>query len=198
MEMTGERRIPAPRETVWQALNDPEVLKDSIPGCEHIEKVSDTEMTARVAVRIGPMNARFAGKVQLSDLDPPNGYTISGEGQGGVAGFAKGGAAVRLAEDGPGATLLTYDVKAQVGGKMAQLGARLIDSTARSMADQFFDRFAARVAGPAPGAEAAEAAPVPAGPARLPLPVPAEMFGLPTWIWGSIAVWVGIVALMVL
>ena len=141
MDMTGERRIPAPRETVWQALNDPEVLKDSIPGCETIEKVSDTEMTARVAVRIGPMNARFAGKVQLSDLDPPNGYTISGEGQGGVAGFAKGGATVKLVDDGPG-TLMTYDVKAQVGGKMAQLGARLIDSTARSMADQFFDRFA--------------------------------------------------------
>lgn len=197
MDMTGERRIPAPRQTVWQALNDPEVLKDSIPGCEHIERVSDTEMTARVAVRIGPMNARFAGKVQLSDLDPPNGYTISGEGQGGVAGFAKGGATVRLAEDGPGATLMTYDVKAQVGGKMAQLGARLIDSTARSMADQFFDRFAARVGGPPPGAEAA-AAPMPAGPARLPVPIPAELFGLPTWVWGSIAVWVGIVALMVL
>jgi carbon monoxide dehydrogenase subunit G len=196
MDMTGERRIPAPRAIVWQALNDPAVLKDSIPGCEHIEKISDTEMTARVAVRIGPMNARFAGKVQLSDLDPPNGYTISGEGQGGVAGFAKGVATVRLAEDGPGATLMTYDVKAQVGGKMAQLGARLIDSTARSMADQFFDRFAARVAGLPPRTEAAEAAPVPAGPARLPLP--AELFGLPTWIWGSIAVWLGIVALMVL
>jgi carbon monoxide dehydrogenase subunit G len=199
MDMTGERRIPAPRETVWQALNDPEVLRDSIPGCEHLAKVSDTELTARVAVRIGPMNARFAGRVQLSELDPPNGYTISGEGQGGVAGFAKGSATVRLAEDGPGATLMTYDVKAQVGGKMAQLGARLIDSTARSMADQFFDRFAARVAGPPPGAEAAEVPALPAaGPARIPFPVPAEMFGLPTWVWGSIAVWAAIVGLMVL
>lgn len=141
------------------------------------------------------MNARFSGRVQLSDLDPPNGYTISGEGQGGVAGFAKGGATVRLAEDGPGATLMTYEVKAQVGGKMAQLGARLIDSTARSMADQFFDRFAARVAGPPPAAEAAAPAPAPA---RLPLPVPSEMFGLPTWIWISIAAWLAIVGLMVL
>ncbi|MFQ3623833.1 MAG: carbon monoxide dehydrogenase subunit G, partial [Acetobacteraceae bacterium] len=135
MDMTGERRIPAPRETVWQALNDPEVLKDSIPGCEHIEKLSDTQLAARVAVKIGPMSARFSGMVTLSDLDPPNGYRISGEGQGGVAGFAKGAATVRLADDGPDATLMTYEVKAQVGGKMAQLGARLIDSTARSMAD---------------------------------------------------------------
>jgi carbon monoxide dehydrogenase subunit G len=201
MEMTGERRIPAPRETVWRALNDPEVLKASIPGCEHIEKLSDTELAARVALRIGPMNARFAGKVELSDLDPPNGYRISGEGQGGVAGFAKGGATVRLAEDGPGATLMTYDVKAQVGGKMAQLGARLIDSTARSMADQFFDRFVARVAAdvgaPAPAPVAAPAA----GPslrALLRFPPPAEIAGLPTVFWGGLAVWIVIVLLMVL
>jgi len=201
MEMTGERRIPAPRETVWRALNDPEVLKASIPGCEHIEKVSDTELAARVALRIGPMNARFAGKVQLSDLDPPNGYTISGEGQGGVAGFAKGGATVKLAEDGPGATLMTYDVKAQVGGKMAQLGARLIDSTARSMADQFFDRFAARVAADAGAPAPAQAAAPPAGPslgALLRFPPPAEIAGLPTVFWGGLAVWIVIVLLMVL
>jgi carbon monoxide dehydrogenase subunit G len=201
MEMTGERRIPAPRETVWQALNDPEVLKASIPGCEHIEKHSDTELSARVALRIGPMNARFAGKVELSDLDPPNGYTISGEGQGGVAGFAKGGATVRLADDGPGATLMTYDVKAQVGGKMAQLGARLIDSTARSMADQFFDRFAARVAAdvgaPAPVPVAAPATGPSLG-ALLRFPPPAEVAGLPTVFWGGLAVWIVIVLLMVL
>lgn len=116
-----------------------------------------------------------------------------------VAGFAKGGATVRLADDGPGATLMTYDVKAQVGGKMAQLGARLIDSTARSMADQFFDRFAARVGGPPPGAEAAAAVAAPAPvPARVPFPVPTEMFGLPTWVWLSIGAWCAIVALMVL
>lgn len=203
MEMTGERRIAAPRQTVWQALNDPEVLKASIPGCEHIEKHSDTEMSARVSLRIGPMSARFAGKVQLSDLDPPNGYTISGEGQGGVAGFAKGGATVKLVDDGPG-TLMTYDVKAQVGGKMAQLGARLIDSTARSMADQFFDRFAARVASdagaePAAAPVAAAAVPAPAGLGALfRFPPPAEIAGLPTVFWGGLAIWIVIVALMVL
>jgi carbon monoxide dehydrogenase subunit G len=201
MEMTGERRIPAPRQIVWQALNDPEVLKASIPGCEHIEKHSDTEMSARVSLRIGPMNARFAGKVQLSDLDPPNGYTISGEGQGGVAGFAKGGATVKLVDDGPG-TLMTYDVKAQVGGKMAQLGARLIDSTARSMADQFFDRFAARVASDvgaeAPAPAVAAAAPAVGLGALLRFPPPAEIAGLPTVFWGGLAIWIVIVALMVL
>ena len=201
MEMTGERRIPAPRETVWRALNDPEVLKAAIPGCEHIEKLSDTELTARVALRIGPMNARFAGRVQLSDLDPPNGYTISGEGQGGVAGFAKGGATVRLAEDGPGATLMTYDVKAQVGGKMAQLGARLIDSTARSMADQFFDRFAARVTAAETGASPPPPAPAVAAPglaAIFRFPPPAEIAGLPTVFWGGLGLWIVIVLLMVL
>lgn len=199
MDMTGERRIPAPRQVVWQALNDPEVLKASIPGCEHIEKHSETELSARVALRIGPMNARFAGRVQLSDLDPPNGYTISGEGQGGVAGFAKGGATVKLADDGPG-TLMTYDVKAQVGGKMAQLGARLIDSTARSMADQFFDRFAARVAsdvGAPPPASVAVQPPGGLG-ALLRFPPPAEIAGLPTVFWGGLGLWVVIVLLMVL
>ena len=201
MEMTGERRIPAPRETVWRALNDPEVLKASIPGCEHIERISDTELSARVAVRIGPMNARFSGRVQLSDLDPPNGYTITGEGQGGVAGFAKGGATVKLVEDGPGATLMAYEVKAQVGGKMAQLGARLIDSTARSMADQFFDRFAARVAadvGGTPPPPVAAAAAKPGLGALLRFPPPAEIAGLPTVFWGGLAVWIVIVLLMVL
>ncbi|MBV9735555.1 MAG: carbon monoxide dehydrogenase subunit G [Acidisphaera sp.] len=146
MDMTGERRIPAPREKVWNALNDPQVLKASIPGCETLEKVSDTEYRATAAVKIGPIAARFTGKVQLSDIDPPSGYTISGEGQGGVAGFAKGGAAVRLADAADG-TLLTYEVKAQVGGKIAQLGARLVDASARSMAEQFFTRFVAEVGG---------------------------------------------------
>ena len=145
MDMTGERRIPAPRQTVWNALNDPEVLRASIPGCESLEKLSDTEMKATAALKIGPISARFTGNVQLSDIDPPNGYTISGEGQGGVAGFAKGGAKVNLADDG-GDTLLRYEVHAQVGGKLAQLGARLVDATAKQMADQFFDRFSARVA----------------------------------------------------
>ncbi len=149
MDMTGERRIAAPRQTVWQALNDPAVLKASIPGCESLEKLSDTEMQATAAVKVGPMSGRFSGKVHLADLDPPNGYTISGEGQGGVLGFAKGGAKVGLTDDGP-ATLLHYEVNAQVGGKLAQLGARLIDASAKQMADAFFDRFSTQVAGPAP------------------------------------------------
>ncbi|GGG26006.1 hypothetical protein GCM10010964_12400 [Caldovatus sediminis] len=166
MEMTGERRIPAPRQRVWEALNDPEVLRASIPGCESIEKTGDDSFSARVAVKIGPMSAKFTGKVRLENLDPPNAYTIVGEGQGGAMGFAKGGADVALREEGPAETVLTYAVKAQVGGKMAQLGARLIDSTARQMADQFFDRFArlltpaeaVAVAGAAAGAEAPGAA----------------------------------------
>lgn len=158
MDMTGERRIPAPRQVVWNALNDPEILKVSIPGCESLEKQSDTAMSARVAVKVGPISARFSGNVQLSDLDPPNSYTISGEGQGGVAGFAKGGAKVALADDGAD-TLLRYEVHAQVGGKLAQLGARLVDATAKQMADQFFDRFSTRVAAAQPETVAAPAQP---------------------------------------
>jgi carbon monoxide dehydrogenase subunit G len=150
MDMTGERRIPAPRQRVWEGLNDPEILKQSIPGCETIEKVSDTEFTAKVTARVGPVKASFAGKVTLSDLDPPAGYTISGEGTGGVAGFAKGGAKVSLEEEG-GETVLRYEVQAQVGGKLAQIGSRLIDGTARKMADDFFNRFAAAMS-PAAGA----------------------------------------------
>lgn len=145
--MTGERRILATRETVWSALNNPEILKSSIPGCETLERTSENELKATASVRIGPIAAKFAGKVSLLDLDPPNGYRIEGEGQGGVAGFAKGGATVRLTADGAD-TVLSYDVKAQVGGKIAQLGARLIDATAKQMADAFFDRFAAAVAPP--------------------------------------------------
>ena len=149
MDMTGERRIPASRQTVWDGLNDPDVLKASIPGCKTLEKVTDTDLKATAAIKIGPISAQFTGKVQLLDLDPPNSYRIAGEGQGGVAGFANGGAKVHLVDDGAG-TLLTYEVKAQVGGKIAQLGARLIDATAKQMADQFFDRFSARVSPAAP------------------------------------------------
>jgi carbon monoxide dehydrogenase subunit G len=151
MQMTGEYLISAPREVVWRALNDPEILRQSIPGCESLEKLSDTELTAKVSIAIGPVKARFTGKVTLSDLDPPNGYTISGEGQGGVAGFGKGKAAVKLI-DKDGGTLLTYTAEAQVGGKLAQLGARLIDSTAKKLADEFFSRFALAVAPPAAAA----------------------------------------------
>ena len=137
MDMTGEYRISASRETVWDALNDPEILKQCIAGCEELEKISDTEFTAKVTMRVGPVSAKFSGKVELSDIDEPNGYTISGEGSGGVAGFAKGGASVKLADEA-GETVLTYDAKAQVGGKLAQIGSRLIDSTARKTADDFF------------------------------------------------------------
>ena len=152
MEMKGEYRIPATRQRVWEALNDPDILKDCIPGCQDLEMVSDTEMTATVVSKIGPVKAKFTGAVTLSNLNPPDSYTISGEGKGGVAGFAKGGADVKLAEDGTD-TVLTYEAKAQVGGKLAQLGSRLIDSTAKKMADDFFGKFAETVGGTAPQAD---------------------------------------------
>jgi carbon monoxide dehydrogenase subunit G len=145
MEFTGEYRIPASRETVWAALNDPDMLKACIPGCEDLEKKSHTEFLARVVTRIGPVSARFSGRVSLSELDPPNGYRISGEGQGGAAGFAKGGAQVQLTGDGPGTTVLTYVADAQVGGKLAQIGSRLIAGTAQKLADQFFACLSARI-----------------------------------------------------
>ena len=144
MDMKGEYRIAAPREKVWDALNDPEVLKQCIAGCEELDKTSDIEFSARVHTRIGPVSAKFTGKVELSEIDPPNGYRISGEGQGGVAGFAKGGATVKLTEDGS-ETLLEYEANATVGGKLAQIGSRLIDATARKMADEFFGKFAEAV-----------------------------------------------------
>ena len=146
MDMAGERLISASQETVWRALNDTEILKASIPGCESLTAVSPNEMQATAAIKLGPISAKFAGRVTLSDIDPPNGYTLSGEGKGGAAGFAKGAAKVRLSEQ-PGGTLLSYTVQAQVGGKLAQLGARLIDATAKSMADQFFGKFAEQVQG---------------------------------------------------
>jgi carbon monoxide dehydrogenase subunit G len=150
MDMTGTRHIAASRETVWAALNDPEVLKQCIPGCESLEMQTPTDMTARVKLAVGPVKATFNGKVKLSDLDPPNSYRIAGEGSGGVAGHAKGSATVHLADEG-GGTLMTYDVKADVGGKLAQLGGRLIDSTAKKLADQFFEKFTVVVGGPSAG-----------------------------------------------
>lgn len=187
MEMTGERRIEAPRETVWEGLNDPEVLRAAIPGCESVERTGDDSFQARVAVKIGPMAAKFTGKVQLTNINPPVSYTIGGEGNGGAMGFAKGGADVALEEQGPATTLLRYTAKAQVGGKMAQLGARLIDSTAKQMADQFFDRFAAIVStppeeAPTPGSAAAGATPRPSQepdlpPGAVPTPAPGTEVG---------------------
>ena len=141
MQMKGSERILASRERVWAALNDPEVLRQCIPGCQSLEMTSPTQMTATVIIRVGPVTATFGGKVMLSDLDPPNGYRIAGEGTGGVAGFAKGGAVVSLEESGAGETILHYEANSQIGGKLAQLGARLIDSTAKKLAGEFFAKF---------------------------------------------------------
>lgn len=150
MDMNGAQRIEATPQTVWAALNDVDVLKACIPGCETINKTSDTEMDAKVTLKIGPVKASFTGKVTLSDLDPPHGYTISGEGSGGAAGHAKGGAKVRLESiDDGAATMLHYEVQAQIGGKLAQLGSRLIDATAKKLAGDFFQKFGA-IVGPVP------------------------------------------------
>ncbi len=146
MEMSGEYRIPAPRETVWTALNDAQVLRSTIPGAESVDKIADDEFEAVARAKVGPVSARFKGKVKLSDIDPPNGYTITGEGNGGAAGFAKGSAQVRLADDN-GVTVLTYKVNAQIGGKLAQIGQRFIDSTASKLADEFFGNFSAALGG---------------------------------------------------
>lgn len=190
MDMSGEQIIPAPRAMVWAALNDPEILKQAIPGCEVIEKHSDTELSATVVAKVGPVKATFKGKVTLSDIDPPNGYTISGEGQGGAAGFGKGGAKVALS-DVPEGTKLAYTASAQVGGKLAQIGARLVDGAAKKMADDFFVRFneivaakASAEAAPAAAPEAAaSAAPAVPPPAAAQSATPATGGGIPAWAW---------------
>jgi uncharacterized protein len=192
MDMTGEYRIAAPRQRVWEALNDPEFLKQSIPGCESLEKTGPNEFTAKVVAKVGPVKATFTGVVTLSDLDPPKGYKISGEGKGGAAGFARGGAEVALDEDG-GATILRYKASANVGGKLAQIGSRLIDSTAKKLSDEFFGKFAELLsAGAAPIAVAPAAAeagvPVTAASAK---PQPSQM-GL------SPAVWIGAVVIVII
>jgi hypothetical protein len=160
MKMTGEVTLPAERPKVWALLNDPEVLKSAIPGCQSLEKTGENGFVAVVKTKIGPVSATFKGKVELSDIVPLVGYTIKGEGEGGIAGFAKGGAKVSLA-DAPGGTLLSYDVEATVGGKIAQLGSRLVDGVAKNMADKFFASFAAVAASAAAPAGAAEPAPQP-------------------------------------
>lgn len=144
MEMTGQKLIPERRETVWKALNDAEILRNCIPGCQSLEKTSDTEMVASATIKVGPVSAKFGGKVLLSELNEPVSYRITGEGQGGVAGFAKGGAFISL-DEVEGGTLLSYSVDAQVGGKLAQLGGRLIDATARKMSEAFFEKFASEI-----------------------------------------------------
>ena len=209
MKMNGEFRVPTDRETVWRALNDPEVLKECLPGCQEIEKTSDTEMTATLALKVGPVKATFAGGVTLSDLDPPNGYTLSGQGQGGTAGFASGEAKVRLVEEG-GETVVQYDVDAKVGGKLAQIGSRLIDSTAKKLAKQFFDGLAEKLGGgdeaePEPAAPAEPEAPAadapeqdpPAADAGPPLEPAAKRMGLPTAAWAAAVVAVAVVLILV-
>lgn len=176
MEMSSEQRIPAPRESVWAALNNTEILKSAMPGCESFEAVGDNEFTAQVTTKVGPVKARFKFNVTLTDVDPPNGYTINGEGQGGAAGFAKGSASVNLTEDGA-ETLLSYNVTANVGGKLAQLGARLIDGTAKKLADEFFSNFISLVS-----EDAADAEPEPAA-SESTADETMEAAGQPIWIY---------------
>ena len=224
MKMNGEFRVPTDRETVWRALNDPEVLKDCLPGCQEIEKTSETEMTATLTIKVGPVKATFAGGVTLSDLDPPNGYTLSGQGQGGPAGFASGEAKVRLVEEGA-ETVVQYEVDAKVGGKLAQIGSRLIDSTAKKLSKQFFDSLAEKLGGgekadaedsaapePEPAAPAPPS-PEPEPPAAQPAEAPAEgtaaeaagpplapamqRLGLPTAAWVVGVVVVAVVLILV-
>src|SRR6201990_556194 len=149
MQMNDSQRIPASKQKVWEALNNPDILKRCIPGCQSLEMTAPNEMTATVVLRVGPVKASFGGKVTLSDLDPPNSYRISGEGSGGIAGFAKGGASVKLSEESAGVTMLFYEVDAQIGGKLAQLSGRLIDSTAKKLAGEFFASFGELVGGAA-------------------------------------------------
>lgn len=158
MDMSGQYRIVAPREVVWAALNDPEVLKRCIPGCKELVQTSPTELAAKVSLKIGPISANFTGEVTLQNLNPPAGYTIVGQGSGGAAGFAKGSADVALSEvEGGAETDLAYTAKADVGGKLAALGGRLIQATSKKLADEFFSAFAAELNGPAAGDTAAEA-----------------------------------------
>ena len=171
MELTGEHRIPAPRQKVWEALHDPEILKECITGCESLEMGDDGTMKAKVTAKVGPVKATFNADVEITNSNPPESYTLVGEGKGGVAGFAKGSADVSLAEDGE-ETVLTYSAKANVGGKLAQLGSRLVDSTAKKYAADFFTTFSEKVGGgtPAPQVDVAPAAPEPE-PAPEPAPV---------------------------
>jgi carbon monoxide dehydrogenase subunit G len=192
MNMTGEQRIAAPRQRVWEALNDPEILRASIPGCQSLDRAADDRFTAAVEVKVGPIGARFKGAVSLADLNPPNGYTLVLEGNGGIAGSVKGSAKVRLSEDA-GSTLVSYEVDAQIGGRMAQLGGPIIDATSKQLAGKFFGRFGEIVGGAAnpvePGRAKTTASPTtPVGaPAALAAPSPAASGGLPiAWILATV------------
>lgn len=188
MNMAGEQRIAAPRARVWEALNDPEILRASIPGCQSLEKVADDRFTATVEVKVGPIGARFKGAVSLADLNPPYGYTLILDGNGGIAGSVKGSAKVRLNEEA-GGTLIPYEVEAQVGGRMAQLGGPIIDATAKQLAGKFFSRFGEIVGGevvPAAPVRPAAAAPA-AAPAMPTAPAVAAAGGLPVaWILATV------------
>jgi carbon monoxide dehydrogenase subunit G len=199
MQIQGERRIAAPREAVWRALNDPDILRIAIPGCDSLNRLSETEFESQLTAKIGPVKATFGGKVTLSEIDPPSGYTLSGEGKG-AAGFAKGSAVVRL-RDESGTTILSYEAAAQVGGRLAQVGGRLIEGTTRKLADAFFDAFAQQVSMPAVAPSAAEAqmqaTPEPSAPSAEPAkPAPSTEPSLPAkgglspmaWIMGTILV----------
>jgi len=182
MDMTGEQLIPLPRQRVWEALNDPEILKACIPGCDTIERLSDTEFRIAMTAAIGPVKAKFSGKLVLSDLKPPESYALAFEGSGGAAGFGKGGAKVQLADEGE-ATRLSYSATATVGGKLAQIGSRLIDGVAKKMAEDFFAKFRATVTPP-------EATPVQGPPASNPAAVsasPAASKRIPGWVWIVVA-----------
>ncbi len=193
MNMTGEALIGARRERVYEALNDPEILVRSIPGCEKIEKVSDTEMSAKVVVKVGPVKAKFAGRITLSDLNPPESFTISGEGKGGAAGFAKGSAKVNLESNGAG-TVMRYEVNARVGGKLAQLGGRLIDGTAKKLADEFFANFGEIVTDRVGGEDLAPTPAAAAGPGKSAGVEKSEKESWASWfIWAAAAAVVVIV-----
>ncbi|MCF8708295.1 CoxG family protein [Rhizorhapis sp. SPR117] len=204
MQMTGEQRIDAPIEVVWRGLNDPEILKACIPGCQTLEVIGENRFRASATIKVGPISARFGGEVQLSELDPPRSYRITGEGSGGVAGAAKGGARVILVEAGS-ETILHYEVDAEVNGRLAQLGGKLIDATAKQLAGVFFARFSEKVADPAFGESARDAVAEPkarvgAEPAGIgqvsgsaPLAPPPERAGAPSalWICASLAILLG-------
>lgn len=192
MNMTGEQRIAAPRQRVWEALNDPQILRASIPGCQSLEKAADDRFTATVEVKVGPIGARFKGAVSLADLDPPNGYTLLLQGNGGIAGSVKGSANVRLSE-AAGSTLIFYEVDGQVGGRMAQLGGPIIDATAKQLAGKFFSRLgeivgaAATPTGPALAKGAASPITPVGAPATLAIPSPAPSGGLPmAWLLATV------------
>lgn len=190
MEFSGQYQISAPIDRVWTALNDPAVLQTCIAGCKQLDKVSDTEFSAIVAARVGPVSATFRGTVVLSDLDPPHGYTLTGQGQGGAAGFAKMRASVALSEVA-GGTLLRYTAQADIGGKLASIGSRLVQTVAKKNADDFFDAFARRLGGQPPAAQGIAAPGVPASPPPAPhgtpdTPRPTGMASLvrlvPAWL----------------